>query len=218
MEAETVITEIVEGEGFWSFTHFPETSVLERKEITTGRIILDDGRMISASQRNHIHATLDDIAKATGYEPGECKLVMKYAYLNKTGFEDFSLSDCDMTKAKLFLQFLIDFCLEQNIPTKNPLIERDEDTARYIYACLANKKCCVTQKEAHLHHVDAVGMGNDRDEIIHEGYRVLPLEPEMHAIAHNMGRVSFEEKYHVFGIKLDRYLCKIWGVRPEPRP
>ena len=66
-----------------------------------------------------------------------------------------------------------------------------------------------------LIHIYAVGRGRNRKDIIHKGMRVLPLCREMHTLAHNMGRDSFCEKYHIFGIKLDTYLCGIWKVRAE---
>lgn len=213
MEAETIITEIVNGEGFYSFTPFADTYLLDKQGITSGRIILDDGRCISSIQRRHIYATLRDISLYTGYEPEQCKAIMKYDFLAQFGGNYFSLSDCNMTTARLFLQFLIDFCLEWDMPTKDALLDRDPDTARYIYSCLIHKKCCITQKKAQLHHVDAIGMGRDRNDIIHEGMRVLPLYWKLHRETHDIGRDTFDAKYHVFGIRLDKYLCEIWKVK-----
>ena len=73
----------------------------------------------------------------------------------------------------------------------------------------------MTGKRAELHHVDRVGMGRDRKEIVHLGYRVMPLSRKMHTEAHTIGQKSFEEKYHLFGVKLDESLCKIWNVKGE---
>ena len=66
-----------------------------------------------------------------------------------------------------------------------------------------------------LHHVDAVGMGRNRKDIIHLGMRVMPLRSDLHYEAHTIGQNSFEEKYKVFGIKLDEDLCRIWKVRSK---
>lgn len=213
MELEAIITKVVPGQGFHSFTPFTDTYLIDRRNITEGRLILDDGRTIGAKQRKHIYATLNDISDHTGYVGEQCKAIMKYTYIAETGSEYFSLSDCSVTTARMFLQFLIDFCLENDIPTKDSLLERDPDTARYIYACLVHKKCCITQKKPQLHHVDAVQMGRNRRDIIHTGMRVLPLHWKLHREAHDIGRDSFNEKYHVFGIKLDDALCDIWGVK-----
>lgn len=69
----------------------------------------------------------------------------------------------------MYIDFLIDFILEHNIGTKCNLSEMAGDIEKYIYSCLMHKRCCVCGKKADLHHVDRVGMGRNRDEIIHEG-------------------------------------------------
>ena len=141
---------------------------------------------------------------------------MKYDYIAAEGVPYFSLSNVDMTTANGFLSHLIDFCIQYGIPTYDtPLLDRAPDVYRYLYNCLANKRCCITGRPAELHHVDAVGAGRDREEIIHLGMRVLPLTREMHTMAHQMGSNSFCERYHVFGVELDANLCKIWGVKDE---
>lgn len=188
---------------------------LLKKQVGEIEIRLNDGRTISAAQRRKIYATMRDISEYTGHTPDQIKALMKYDFIAKTGCDYFSLSDVDMTTANEFLNFLIEFCLENDIPTLNSLLERSPDVARYIYACIANKKCCITQKKCDLHHVDTVGRGRNRKDIIHKGMRVLPLTRALHNEAHNLGKTSFCEKYHVFGIKLDDYLCEIWKVKSK---
>ena len=139
--------------------------------------------------------------------------MMKYIYIERTGVPYFSLSNTDMTTAREFLQFLIEFCIEQDIPLAENPIDRAPDISRYIYCCLMFKRCCISGKKAELHHVDAVGMGRDRKEIVHLGYRVLPLSRAYHTEAHTIGQKSFDEKYKVYGIKLDKRLCEIWNVK-----
>lgn len=203
------------GEYLYIVAKYPFSGELARKEITQCEIRLDDGRHISADQRKKIYATMRDISLYTGHTPDEVKALMKYDFISKSGHDYFSLSDTDMTTANQFLNFLIDFCVEFDAPCADSLLERSPDIARYLYKCLIEKKCCITGKKAELHHVDAVGRGRNRKDIIHKGMRVLPLCREMHTLAHNMGRDSFCEKYHIFGIKLDTYLCGIWKVRAE---
>ena len=213
MQLLSHITEIVDGEGFYAFTPFRDTYLIEKRRITDCETRLDDGRTISADQRKKIYATLRDMSIYTGHTPEELKNLMKCEYVAKTGHDYFSLSNVDMTTANDFLTFLIDFCLEWDIPASGNLLERSPDVARYLYLCLVRKKCCITGRKAELHHVDAVGVGRDRKDIIHKGMRVLPLTRKMHTEAHALGRDSFCSKYHVFGIKLDADLCKIWNVR-----
>ena len=188
---------------------------LLHKNVSKCEVMFDDGRRISADQRKKIYATLRDISQWSGYDPEYAKEIMKYEYISRTGVPYFSLRDTDMTTAREFLQFLIEFCVEQEIPTKDNLIDRSPDISRYIYCCLVFKKCCISGKKAELHHVDAVGMGRDRKEIAHLGYRVLPLSRAYHTEAHTIGQKSFDEKYKVYGIKLDKRLCEIWKVRGD---
>lgn len=194
---------------------FDQDWLLVRQQIAECEIRLDDGRQISTDQRKKIYATFRDISVYTGHTPDEVKALMKYEYIARTGSAYFSLSNTDMTTANGFLSFLVDFCLENDIPCSDSLLERSPDVARYLYKCLAEKKCCITGKKAELHHVDAVGRGRDRRDIIHLGMRVLPLTRRLHTEAHNMGNTAFCAKYHVFGIKLDRDLCRIWRVKYE---
>lgn len=216
---ETVgyITELKPNQGFSLVVPFEDTYLIDKRQITECAVRIDDGRNISAVQRKHIYATLNDIAKYTGYAPEEAKEIMKYEYISKTGVDYFSLSDCSMTTAKEFLEYLIEFCIEWGISTSDNLIERSPDIARYIYCCLINKTCCITgeKKRIQLHHVDTVGMGRNRKDIIHSGMRVMPLRADLHSEAHTIGQKTFEKKYKVFGIKLDKELCRIWKVRSQ---
>lgn len=192
---------------------FDQDWILEKQNVSDCEIRINDGRRISAEQRKKIYATFRDISVYTGHTPDEVKALMKYEYIARTGGKYFSLSDADMTTAYEFLCFLIDFCLENDIPCGDSLLERSPDIARYLYKCLVERKCCITGKKAELHHVDAVGRGRNRKDIIHLGMRVLPLVRTLHTEAHNMGNTAFCEKYHVFGIKLDEDLCRIWKVK-----
>lgn len=184
-----------------------------RKNITECEIRLDDGRRISADQRKKIYALFRDISLWSGHEPDEVKALMKYEYIARTGAKYFSLSDTDMTTAREFLEFLIEFCISENVPTKDSLLSVTPDISRYLYCCLLHKKCCISGKKAELHHVDAVGMGRNRKDIIHAGYRVMPLNRIYHTEAHTIGQKTFEDKYKVYGIKLTDELCGIWNVK-----
>jgi hypothetical protein len=108
---------------------------------------------------------------------------------------------------------LIDFIVKNDIPTSFSLLDNCEDIGKYIYACLANKKCCICGKHADLHHVDAVGSGNNRNEIHHLGRLALPLCREHHIASHKAGQQSFMAKYHLEPIALDEKLCKIYGLK-----
>lgn len=202
-----------DGQSIQIIAPFEEGYLLEKRGITECEIRLDDGRTISADQRKKIYATMRDISLWSGHAPDEVKALMKYDYIAKTGADYFSLSNVDMTTAREFLEFLLDFCVQEDIPLGDALLDRSPDIARSIYACLANKRCCLCGSKAELHHVDAVGRGRNRKDIIHVGMRVLPLCRKHHSEAHAIGRETFNEKYHIFGIKLNKDLCRIWKVK-----
>ena len=93
------------------------------------------------------------------------------------------------------------------------MLEYVDDIDDYVLACLTQKKCVICGKKADLNHVDSVGMGRNRDEIIHEGMTVLPLCREHHTEAHTIGRDSFETKYHIHGVEEDKTICRIYGLK-----
>lgn len=190
-----------------------------RREYEEVQIGLKDGRRITPEQRRKAFALVGEIAAYTGYERDEAHLTLKHEFMNKhldqLQIELFSLSDCDVTTAKEYISYLIDFCLTFDVPTKVPLTELCDDVERYVYACLIHKKCCVCGKRAELHHVDRVGMGNNRNEIVHEGRRCLPLCREHHTEVDHLGDVRLCERYHVTPVKIDERIIKTYRLRTK---
>lgn len=209
MNLQSYITEIVPEKGFYTFTPFSDTYLLDKRQITECETRLDDGRTISADQRKKIYATLRDISIYTGHEIEDLKNYFKVEYIIRTGGDWFSLSNTDMTTANEFLSLLIGYCIEWDIPCAGTLLERSPDTSRYLYSCLVHKRCAICGTKAELHHMDAVGAGRNRKEILHYGMRAIALCRTHHIEVHNIGKRTFKDKYHVYGIKLDHYLCKI---------
>jgi hypothetical protein len=187
-------------------------------------IILPDGRRISPEQRRHCYILISEIAEfVEGYRTAETiedtKQMLKLEFMVRR-MEDierrmFSLSDTSMTVAREFITFLIDFIIRHDIPTKVSLLEHCEDVDRYVYSCLVNKRCCICGKPADLHHVDAIGMGNDRDEVIHIGRDALPLCRDHHVHLHEMGNKDFMKNYHLEPIKIDAKIAKIYKLNAK---
>lgn len=204
-----------DGETLTIVAPFPDGYILDKRQITECEIILDDGRHISADQRKKIYATFNDISMWTGNTSEEIKAHMKYEFIARYGYPYFSLSNTDMTTAREFLQFLIEFCVENDIACSDNLINRAPDIARYIYCCLINKKCCICGKKTVLHHVDHVGSGRNRKEINHIGMRAEPLCPIHHTEVHNMAQSEFDSKYKIFGIKIDAEITRIHKLKGD---
>lgn len=179
-----------------------------------------DSRPLSDKQRRSCYALLREIAEYTGQGEDTTKEWMKLKFLaddlEETADKIFSLSNAPMSLVCAFQRYMVRFILDWDIPTRFSLLDMVDDVADYIYGCLINKKCVITGRPAELHHVERVGMGRNRDEIIHEGMEVLPLCREKHGEAHTMPDEEFFEKYHLpGGIVLDKTLCRIYGLKTK---
>lgn len=186
-----------------------QTALLRKySEVLIG---FSDGRRLSAKQMRKIYALLGEIAEWIGDTTENTKALMKINFnlqIQAIGKKIVSLKDCDMTTAREFITLLIDFILENDIPTREPLYMLNDDISKYIYACLMNKKCCVCGRPAQLHHVQRVGMGRNRDDIYQIDMLVLPLCGEHHTECHTMVQKKFNSKYHIEPIKLTKEIGK----------
>lgn len=191
---------------------------LTKREYNQCNIQLIDNRTLSDKQRKACYALLGEIAEYSGMSKGQAKELMKLKFLadelQETADSIFSLSNAPMSLVCAFQRFLVRFIIEWDIPCNFPLLEFVDDINDYIYSCLINKKCCICGKRADLHHVDHVGMGRDREEIVHEGMKVLPLCREHHTEAHTIGQDTFNEKWHLSsGIEVDKTIGRIYKLK-----
>lgn len=239
MELAAIITEVVAGEGFHSFTPFADTYLLDRRSITEGRLILEDGRHISANQRRKVFALIGDITdwlvapgkgkrtraeyetlremhllytidRLDGYEDSETvRRQLTTHYCEILNIAPFSLSDVDMTTARDFIDWLVELCVEYGIPCIDTLLNRCEDMGRYLYACVAHRRCAICGAKADIHEVETVGMGRNRRKMHHLGQLVQPLCRKHHGEVGNMGQASFDQLHHLEGIRLDEHLCEL---------
>jgi len=188
---------------------FPDTNRMARQGCTEAEIRLIDSRMISNEQRRKTYALMRDISLYTGYEPEHIKGVMKYAFYERTGYDEFSLSDVDVTTAREFIDYLVEFCLEWDVPCQDSLLDKAEDVTKYLYLCLYHRRCCICGKKSEVHHAeDRVGMGRNRDKIVHIGMRAMAVCRKHHNECDDLGQQVFNERYHVFGVPLDEVLTK----------
>lgn len=180
---------------------------IQQKQVESVEIRFNDGRTISSEQRKKIFALIRDVSLWSGHDPEYIRKYMTWDFTCVYECDWFSLSTVDMTTAKEFITYLIEFCFSWDIPTKDTLLNQTDDISKYLYLCLEHRKCAICNKRAEVHHVDRVGMGFDREKIIHVGLRAIALCREHHMIAHNNEKRLFDEHF-VYGIKLDEYLCK----------
>ena len=198
--------------------HYDDWFTLTKREYKDCLIQMVDARPLSDKQRKACYALIREIAEFTGMGNDPTKEYMKLKFLaedlGETADKIFSLSNAPMSLVCAFQRFLVRFILDWDIPCRFSLLEFVDDIQDYIYSCLVNKKCVICGKHADLHHVDHVGIGSNRDEIIHEGMEAMPLCRVHHTECHTIGQQTFNEKYHFDkGIELDKTLCRIYGLK-----
>ena len=181
-----------------------------------GFVELCDRRICSRAQQRKAYALIRNIAIWQGGVPAEvAKEITKYIFLlgdAPTLADSFSLANCSVEVARLYITFLIEFCILHDVPCKEPLYSMCEDIERYVWACLIGKKCAVCGEKAELHHVDAVGMGRHRKEICHIGMKALPLCRKHHIEIHAKGKESFLEAYHLEAVKIDERIADVYDL------
>lgn len=186
------------------------------RRYSTVEIGLNDGRFISPEQRKKAYALMREISEYTGETAELTKQQLKLDFvvnrMQALSKQIFSLSDCDMTTAREFITYLIDFILEYDIPVRQPLVSLCEDIEKYIYACLIHKKCCVCGQPAELHHVERIGAGRNRDKIYQIGMLVLPCCRKHHSMAHSQPQEDFNKLYHLKPIPLTKEIAKVYGL------
>ena len=173
---------------------------LSQKCIKKAEMRFDDGRIISIEQRKKAYATIRDIADYTGYLPEEQKEWLKYLYIQKTGDDYISLSDCSMDQAREFINVILEYAIESGIQLSEQAINRTDDIGKYLYFCIKHKKCAICGQDGEIHHEDAIGMGNDRKTLDDSNHKKICLCRKHHTIAHQMGVDRFTKMYKVYGI------------------
>lgn len=189
-----------------------------KRGYTECNIEMIDSRPLSERQRKCCYTLIRAVAEHTGQGESSTKEWLKRRFLedelHENPEETFSMSDAPMSLIAAFQKWLVKFVISEDIPCDFPLMNYVDDVPDYLYACLLNKKCCICGKPADLHHVKAIGRGVDREDVVHIGMPVYPLCRVHHNEAHNSGKFSFKDKYHLTdGVILDEALCKIYGLK-----
>ena len=178
-------------------------------------IKVDDGRTITVDQRKKAYALIRDLADYTGYVPEEMKEIMKYHYLAESGEKHFSLSDCSVTTAREFIDYMLNFAFQHDMAFTYSLEDAEPKEVRtFMYLSLRYRKCAVCGRRADVHHAfdDKVGMGRDREEIVHVGLKAVALCREHHNVVHANSEKDFYDKHHLVPIMLDDVLVKVLNM------
>lgn len=166
---------------------------------------IEDNRTITPEQRKKAFAMIGDIANWQGDLPQAVEEMFKYFAMSTFSEipEHFSLSNCSVTTARLYIQLLLEFCFKWDVP----FATRTWDAISSDYAtqmqCLKHRQCVICRKHAQFAHVETVGMGRNRHKIDHSQHHFMALCPIHHAEQHNIGIMTFIQRYHIKPIKLN---------------
>ena len=202
--------------------HYDDIHTMTKRGYKECLVQMIDSRPLSDKQRKTVYALLRAIADYTGQGMDPTKELMKIKFLaddlEQTADKIFSMSNAPMSLVCAFQRYLVNFILDLDIPCSFSLLEFADDIPDYIYHCLVTKKCCICGHATDLHHIDRVGMGRNRHDIIHEGLEVLPLCREHHQEAHTVPDSEFFERYHIpGGIVMDKTLCRLYGLKAKKK-
>lgn len=205
----------VDSRGAWLRCHIPNELIDERfiASVMHGEIRVDDGRRISSEQRKKIYALCRDISDYTGHDVEDLKEnILKVGFMIKEDRDYFSLSDVDMTTARYFIEYILEFCFEWDVPLNEKTVALAREANNYLYLCLRYRRCAICGRYADIHHVDAVGYGRNRNKVDHTKLRMIALCREHHQETHTIGWLTFRSKYHVEGILLNEKSLKELGI------
>lgn len=148
--------------------------------------------MISEDQNKKIYALLGEISAHLGYGVEELKSVLKPEF---SPDQAFSIAELSREDAGKFIEFLVEFGLDQGVPLKeNPKAYFDDDQ-KLLQIMLDQRLCIICGKPADRHHIQAVGMGRDRGKVGESQSIMLPLCRMHHNECHNSGAETFAKKY-----------------------
>ncbi|TPR12271.1 putative HNHc nuclease [Apilactobacillus timberlakei] len=173
-------------------------------------LMVDDGRSITNDQRKKIFAMFHDISEYTGYSLRETEELMKYRFICKMSWPRwFSMSNCDLDVAKEFIEFLIRFCLDQDIPFTTKVFDEIQQSYGLRVQLLKHRICYVCGKSgADIDHVDTIGSGRNRRHTNQVGYYAWSICRTHHTERHKIGVKSFAKKYQIKPVKLTRELVE----------
>ncbi|QIL50080.1 hypothetical protein G7084_01335 [Weissella coleopterorum] len=177
-----------------------------------------DGRNVSPKQVRKAHAIIEDYRRFWN-EPtiADAKRVLKDAFYYDTEHEAFSFSNTDVTTARKFISYMVTNAIRFGVPLSQSANDIQDDIDVYMYQSLKYKSCVLCGKHAQVHHIDTVGMGNDRKLVDHRGKRLIALCWDHHAEAHQKGWPTFSQVYHVKGIILDPKTLNDLGIMTYKR-
>lgn len=141
--AQGVIQEFNEGGKAIIVADIPDFNRALLRKYKNVLIGFSDGRKISAKQMRKIYVLLKYIAEWIGDTEENTKALMKIQFnmqIQSVGKHIISFRDCDMTTAREFISLLINFMIENEIYSGEPLKISDKDKNMFIKKYGLSKK------------------------------------------------------------------------------
>lgn len=194
----------------------------EGADETEARVLFYDREMMSGDQRRKVFALCAEISvwsTGTRDDADQIRRLMQIEFL-RANMERLQLSaislavggNCDKGTASMLINYLINFCFENNVPTKEPLVCYADSLEAYTYAALMHKRCVICGQKADLHHVDRIGAGYNRKTKPQIGALVMPLCRIHHGEVDELGQHDFDEKYHTAAVPMDKRIAAKYRI------
>lgn len=159
---------------------------------------------IMDSQREKAHVMVGHLAKFVGCSHAEMYRVLKGGFTDILDLDEpFSLKRgvCTIKLYNWFMDYMLDVYLYIGANSDESIQNIFEDQDLYVNRHIKHKTCCITgEPNADIHHCNAIGMGNNRNDVDHSTYLRMPLSRKYHTRVHVMGQKAFEALFHVRGV------------------
>lgn len=168
-------------------------------------VFIKDPRGFTVEQRAFVFSLMNDIYRYTGQPFDDLKDIFYWQFRFLTG-KSISLKNIStntVDDVSLLADLVLDFIFDGDIPFKDGYEVPPQNIQYFFYKCLMTRTCCnCGRKPADIHHVDAVGMGNNRKKINNSGRRFMALCRVCHTKIHTEGFSEFTNKRLLMPIKL----------------
>lgn len=174
----------------------------------TVELSVQDSRLITPDQRKKIYALINDLCDYTGDLPEYWKIRFKFAVEMTFKVKPFSLSNCSVTVGNYMILTILNFMFENDIPFKTKVWDSIPDDFPKQALALKQKRCVICGRKADIDHFDTVGMGRNREKIVHVGLHIMTLCRVHHTERHKIGVLDFVQRYHLRPIKVTPEIAK----------
>lgn len=174
----------------------------------------NDGRTRTMDQLRKAWALIRDVANWSGYTPFEAEQEMKVEYMTQTGKPMFSQHDCSIDVEREFIQVIVDFCFDWDVPFKTKTWDMISNNYHAVYEATIHRRCVICGAEhADIDHFYPIGMGRNRKTLKNKDqFYYWALCRKDHQTKHQMGELAFANAHHMKPVKLSDDDIKKLGI------